>query len=99
MYKRQGRAPVCVAPSKKQIATCVQALTTESAVFAGFRDGSVLLAEIDESKEPIVIKGSSGSAITGISLTSSLSHVLVGDEEGNILWSTLWAGEMNAKSI
>ena len=94
-----GRAPVCVAPSKKQIATCVQALTTESAVFAGFRDGSVLLAEIDESKEPIVIKGSSGSAITGISLTSSLSHVLVGDEEGNVLWSTLWAGEMNAKSI
>ena len=57
------------------------------------------MAEIDESKEPIVIKGSSGSAITGISLTSSLSHVLVGDEEGNVLWSTLWAGEMNAKSI
>ena len=94
-----GRAPVCVAPSKKQIATCVQALNTESAVFAGFRDGSVLLAEIDESKEPIVMKGSSGSAITGISLTSSLSHVLVGDEKGNILWSTLWAGATNAKSI
>ena len=74
-------------------------LTTESAVFAGFRDGSVLLAEIDESKEPIVIKGSSGSAITGISLTSSLSHVLIGDEDGSVLWSTLWSGEMNAKSI
>ena len=64
---------------------------------AGFRDGAVLL--IIENKEPIVLKGSSGNEITAIALTSGLSHILIGDSKGNILWTTLWAGETNVKSI
>ena len=94
-----GRTPVCVADGGKQIATCVQSLSSENAVFTGFRDGSVLLAEIDESKQPIVLKGSSGAAVTAIAVTESLSHILIGDESGNILWATLWARDTNAKSI
>ena len=84
-----GRAPVCVARSESQIVTCVQELNAANAVFSGFRDGSVFVAEIDENKEPIVLKGSSGSAIAGISLTSSLSHILIGDESGEVFWSPL----------
>ena len=67
--------------------------------YSGFRDGAVLLAEIVENKEPIVLKGSSGNEITAIALTSGLSHILIGDTKGNILWTTLWAGETNVKSI
>jgi WD40 repeat protein len=37
-----GRAPICVADGGKQIATCVQALSEENAVFAGFCNGAVL---------------------------------------------------------
>ena len=57
------------------------------------------MAEIVENKEPIVLKGSSGNEITAIALTSGLSHILIGDTKGNILWTTLWAGETNVKSI
>ena len=94
-----GRPPVCVANGGKQISTYVHALPEEKAVIAGFRDGAVLLAEIVENKEPIVLKGSSGNEITAIALTSGLSHILIGDTKGNILWTTLWAGETNVKSI
>ena len=94
-----GRPPVCVANGGKQISTYVHALPEEKAVIAGFRDGAVLLAEIVENKEPIVLKGSSGNEITAIALTSGLSHILIGDSKGNILWTTLWAGETNVKSI
>ena len=44
------RSPVCVAKNKKQIATYVEALAGEQAVFVGFQDGAVLLAEADEFK-------------------------------------------------
>ena len=90
-----GRAPVCVAHGRKQIATCVYPLSQENAVFTGFRDGSVVLAEIDESKEAINLKGASGAEITAISVTENLSHVLIGDEDGQILWAPLWAGQEN----
>ncbi len=94
-----GRPPVCVANGRKQIATFVQALPTEKAILVGFRDGAVLLAEIIESKEPIILKGSSGNEITAIAITSGLSHILIGDSKGNVLWTTLWAGESNVKPI
>ncbi len=94
-----GRAPVCVADGGKQLVTCVQSLSSENAVFAGFGDGAVLLAEIDEVKEPIVLKGSSDGAVTAIAVTESLSHVLIGDDNGHILWAKLWAGDISGKSI
>ena len=92
-----GRSPVCVAHAGKQTATFVHALPGENAVFAGFRDGAVLLAELDESKDAIVLKGSTGAEVTAIAVTASLSHVLIGDAKGHILWATLWAGEINVK--
>lgn len=86
-----GRSPVCVAHGGKQIATCVQALPGERAVFAGFRDGAVLLAELDEGKEGIVLRGSTGTEVTAIAVSASRSHILIGDAKGHVLWSTLWA--------
>lgn len=94
-----GRAPVCVAHGGKQIATCVQALPRERAVFAGFRDGAVLLAELDESKDAIVLRGSTGAEVTAIAVSASLSHVLIGDAKGHVLWSPLWAGDPKARSV
>lgn len=91
-----GRAPVCVAPGGKQIASCVQALPEEQAVFAGFRDGAVLLAELDETKDAVVLRGSKGAEVTAIAVTASRSHVLIGDAKGRILWSPLWAGDVYA---
>lgn len=86
-----GRSPVCVAHGGKQIATYVQALPGEPAVLAGFRDGAVLLAEMDESKEVVVLKGSSGTEVTAIAISATRSHILIGDAKGRVLWSTLWA--------
>ena len=90
-----GRNPICVAEGSKQIATCVQSLSRENAVFTGFQNGAVILAEIDESKEAIPIRGSSGAAVTGIALTKSLSYILIGDESGQVLWAKLWADAQN----
>ena len=93
------RSPVCVAHGGKQVATCVQALAKENAVFAGFRDGAVLLAELDESKDAIVLKGSKGAEVTAIAETDTLSHLLVGEEKGHILWAPLRTKDKHAKSI
>ena len=90
-----GRAPVCVADGEKQLSTYVRSLSKENAVFAGFKNGEVLLAEIDESKDAIVLKNATNRAITAISITKSLSHILIGDEAGHVLWASLWAGALN----
>ena len=84
------RPPVCVANHGKNIATCVQSFPSERAVFAGFQDGAVLLAELDEGKDPIIIRGSTGAEVTAIAITLSQSHLLIGDARGEILWAPLW---------
>ncbi len=94
-----GRSPVCVAHGGKQLATCVRALPGERAVFTGFRDGSVLLAELDETKDAIVIRGSTGAEVTAIAVSGSLSHLLVGDVRGHLLWAPLWAGVAHARHV
>ena len=63
----------------------------ENAVFTGFSNGSVLLSEIDESKKPIRIRNSTGSEVTAIAVSSNREQVLIGDLQGNILLSSLWA--------
>ena len=88
-----GRSPVCVANNGKNMVSCVQALPGENAVFTGFKDGAVLLAELDESKSAIPIKGSTGREVTAIGITKSLSHLLIGDAKGQILWTPLWYGD------
>lgn len=91
-----GRKPVCVAYGGEQTATCVQALPGEEAVFVGFRDGAVLMAEIDETKDAFVLRGSTDAEVTAIAVTPSRSHVLVGDAKGHVLWAPLRAGAGNA---
>ena len=91
-----GRKPVCVAYNNDQLITCVHALPEERAVFAGFSDGSVQLAELNETKTPLAISGSTGSEVTAIALSTTSSHLLIGDASGNVLWATLWAGAANA---
>ena len=94
-----GRAPLCVAHGGKRLATCVQSLSEENSVFAGFQDGAVLLAELDEAKESIVIRGSTGAEVTAIAATKSLSHLLIGDAKGSVLWATFWAGDTHARTV
>ena len=93
------RPPVCVAKNKKQIATYVEALAGEQAVFVGFQDGAVLLTEVDESKGAIAIRGSTGAEVTAIIVSKSRSHILTGDGEGNVLWAPLWAGDFHARHV
>ena len=63
------------------------------------KNGEVLLAEIDESKDSIVLKNATNREITAISLTKSLSHILIGDEGGHVLWAALWAGALNDQFV
>ena len=86
-----GRKPVCVANGGKELATFVKVLDGENAVFTVFSDGSVILSEIDESKKPIRIRNSTGSEVTAIAVSSNREQVLIGDLQGNILLSSLWA--------
>ena len=85
--------PICVANGGKQNATYVEALPGEKAVFAGFRDGSVLSSEIDESKKAFPIRSSTGFEVSAISISSDRSYILIGDINGHVLWSPLWAGD------
>ncbi len=93
------RSPLCVAHNRKQIATCVLALQNEDAVFAGFRDGSVLLAKLDETVDPIAIRGSSGAEITAMALSPSKSHLAIGDAKGNVLWAPLGTGAAYERNV
>ena len=93
------RSPLCVAHNRKQIATCVLALQNEDAVFAGFRDGSVLLAKLDETLDPIAIRGSLGAEVTAMALSPSKSHLAIGDAEGNVLWAPLGSEVDYARNV
>ena len=88
----KGRKPICVADGGKQYSTFIKSLPDEEAIFTGFRDGTVLLSEIDENKNANIIRNPTGAEVTTIALTSDRSHILIGDSKGSILWSTLWAG-------
>ena len=86
-----NRSPVCVADGGKLIASFVYALPLEQAVFTGFKDGTVLLAELDEKKKSIVLREAIVRSVTAIAVTGSGSHLLIGDDKGKILWTPLWA--------
>ena len=94
-----GRSPLCVARAAKQIVTYVETLTNEKAVFVGFRDGTVLLAELQENQETIIVKSPAKAQVTAIAVSASRSHLLIGDEKGQVLWTTLWAGDKNDEPI
>lgn len=85
-----GRAPLCLASGRDHLVTCVQSLNAVNAVFAGFQDGVVLLSELDEAKESIVIRSDTHTEVTAIAVTKSFSHLLIGDADGHVLWTTFW---------
>ncbi len=85
-----NREPLCIAYGGRQIATYVESVSEVNAAFVGFQDGTVLLAELYNTKEPIVIRGSAGAEVSAIAVTESRSHVLIGDAKGGVLWATLW---------
>ena len=87
-----GQAPLCVADGGRQLATMVRGLPGQEAVLAGFQDGAVLMSEVKEDSEDFVLRGSTGVEVTGIGVTPSLSHVLIGDAEGTVLWAPLRKG-------
>ena len=88
-----GRAPVSVARNRRTFATAVQALRGKSRVLVGFRDGAVLMAELDETKEPVPIRGSTGIEVTAMTISIDGTHIFVGDAKGNVFWGALSAGE------
>lgn len=96
-----GRKPVCVAYGGDQMATCVQALPGEEVVFVGFRDGAVMMAELDETKDAFVLRGSTDAEVTAIAVSPSRSHVFVGDSKGHALWLPLraGAGDTHARNV
>ena len=89
-----GRKPVCVANGGEQYVTFVEKLPGENAVFVGFQDGSVILSEIDETKKAFLIRQPTGSSVSTISISFDNSYILIGDAQGQILWSPLWADKL-----
>ncbi|MEL6965693.1 MAG: WD40 repeat domain-containing protein, partial [Pseudomonadota bacterium] len=94
-----GQGALCVADGGKQLATIVRGLPGQPTVLAGFQDGAVLMSDLDEWAETRVVRGSTGVEVTAIAVTSSLSHILIGDAEGQVLWSKLLMGGGNARFI
>ena len=82
-----GRKPVCVGHNENELVTYVHTLPGNNAVFAGFQNGAVHLAELDETKEAVVISGPTGAEVTAIVVTGR--YLLVGDAKGNVLWANL----------
>ncbi|MEM9605045.1 MAG: WD40 repeat domain-containing protein [Pseudomonadota bacterium] len=87
------RKPLSVAPGGQQLATCVEGLPMIDALFVGFQDDAVILAELDEDKDINVIRGSKGDEVTAMKVSSEHSHVLIGDAAGRVLWAKMWADE------
>ena len=84
-----GKPPLCVANSGGQRVTMVRGLPGCPAVLAGFQDGTVLVSELQEAAEPRVLRGTTGVEVTAIAVTQSLSHILIGDANGAVLWAPL----------
>ncbi|MEM6387553.1 MAG: WD40 repeat domain-containing protein [Pseudomonadota bacterium] len=91
------RKPVCVAYNDGELVAALCPLPGEEAIFAGFRDGTVLLAELDQSKSAFVISSATGAEVTAIALVGL--HLLVGDANGSVLWAPLKAGERYARNV
>ena len=94
-----GRKPVCVASGGKQYATFVESLSEENAVFVGFRDGLVLLSEIDEKKNSITVRYPTGSEVSAIVVSESREDILIGDIKGNVIWSSIKPKKNEGKNV
>ena len=94
-----GQAPLCVAHGGTQLATMVRALPGQESVLVGYQDGAVLLSELEEDAEDFVLRGTTGVEVTALAVTESLSHVLIGDAAGGVLWAPLRQGDGHARPL
>jgi WD40 repeat protein len=94
-----GRKPICVASGGKQYATFIESLTEENAIFVGYRDGLVLLSEIDEKKNSITVRNPTGSEVSAIVVSESREDILIGDIKGNVTWSSIKPKKTEEKNV
>ena len=92
-----GRKPICVCYNEDDLVSALCPLPGEEAVFAGFRDGTVQLAELDQMKDAFVVSNATGAEVTAIAILGL--YLLVGDAKGNVLWAPLKAGERYARNV
>lgn len=85
-----GRPPETCAYGDDQVCTAVTGLVGHNGVFAGYADGSVLVGRLptDDGFQDLVVKGSSGTAVTALALTSQ-GWLFVGEALGRALWCQL----------
>ena len=86
-----GRSPATCCYGGKQVCTAVTGMLGHDALLAGFADGAVLAGQVSEDAEDFVVKGSSGSPIAALAITSD-AWLFVGEESGRILWVRLGGG-------
>lgn len=84
-----GRAPITCAHGSGQMCTAVAGVPGLDAVFAGFKDGSVLVGMLIEgSTTDKLIKAPGAAEVTTIAVTHG-AWLLVGDAAGDVLWVNL----------
>lgn len=84
-----GQVPLCIAQGGAQMASVVLGLPGQEAVMAGYPDGAVLMSKLREDADDRVVRGTTGAEVTALAATSSLSHLLIGDADGGVLWAPL----------
>ncbi len=85
-----GRQPTCISYTGNNEVTVVEPFPSENAIFAGLSDGSVFLSEIENKNNTIIIRSFTGSEVSAIAVTDDSSSILIGDMNGNILWTSIW---------
>ena len=85
-----GRNPTCLTYTGNNEVTFVESFPSEKAIFAGLSDGSVFLSEIENKNNTIIIRSFTGSEVSAIADTDDSSSILIGDMNGNILWTSIW---------
>ena len=83
-----GSSPITCAYGGKQLCTAVAGGIGLPGVFAGFADGAVLAGSLAPEAEDLVVKGSSGSAVSALAISPE-GWLLVGEESGSVLWVKL----------
>ncbi|MFD2176201.1 WD40 repeat domain-containing protein [Veronia pacifica] len=85
------RSPICVSHRGEKRVTVVQDLPGEEALFVGFHDGAVLLAELLVDSDALILRRPNDAEVTAMAVTESRSHIFIGDASGQVLWSSLYA--------
>lgn len=93
-----GRDPLCIGAGSNQLVTAVQGLVGQPWLLLGFQDGIVLLAGLDGAKA-FVLRKSTGVEVTTLAVTKTLSHILIGDANGCVLWAPLPQGGEDARNV